>query len=185
MAALLYNMPFMKDKDFVAETAGRKPVTDINSRPVPYNLIKSCINLILRHRVERRGGLIQNDKRRIVIQAPGNGNLLRLSAGYLYALFFQILIKNRIKPLWLRGEPRREPSLLKALYGLFPVIALRTFPSAYRRCFPTLLSASYRYFPAFLSFFRLGAERLGAESVSCPLPAATFSPRLMESSWKS
>ena len=97
-------------------------MADVNGGFIPHDLVKSGVDLILRHRVKSRRGLVQNHKRGVAVQRPGNGDLLCLSAGYLHSFLIQVFIKDGIQSSRPGREPLAKPCFFQALCRFFSVI---------------------------------------------------------------
>lgn len=81
VAARLDEPALIEHGDLIAEAAGGEPVRNVNRRLCSDELIKTLIDLMLGHRVKRRGRLVEDDERRILVERAGQRDLLRLPAG--------------------------------------------------------------------------------------------------------
>ena len=72
MAARLDQPAMVEYRDLIAEAAGGEAVGDINCRLCSDELIKPLIDFMLRHRVERGGRLVEDDKGRILVERAGH-----------------------------------------------------------------------------------------------------------------
>ena len=95
----LNNRTMVKHGYLIAEAAGGEPVADINRCSVRHHLAESRIDFRFGNGVESRRRLVENDKRSILIQRTGNGDLLRFTARNIHAVFIEVLIKICVKPL--------------------------------------------------------------------------------------
>ena len=80
MTSLLDHGTLMKNKNLITESAGGQAVTDVDRSLIPGDLVEAGINFRLRDRVQSRRGLVEDDKGRILVKCPGNGNFLGLPA---------------------------------------------------------------------------------------------------------
>ena len=96
-------------------------MADVNRGLVSGNVTKLAVNLRLRHRVQGRCGLIQDDKGGVLVKGPGNGDFLSLAAGNIHAVFIQVLIQVGVQAEGF--QPVAEARLHKALPGTVPVVA--------------------------------------------------------------
>ena len=67
-------------QDFICRKDGRKPVRDKNTCLTLNDRIDSILDLLLRDRIERRCGLVENEYRRIFKYYPRDGDSLLLTA---------------------------------------------------------------------------------------------------------
>ena len=81
MRALLYDAAFVHDHDIVGFFDGREPVGDDDGGAVLHQVFQCRLNQPLGFVVQRAGGLIQNQNRRVSQQRAGNGDTLPLPAG--------------------------------------------------------------------------------------------------------
>ena len=79
MAADFADAALFKDGDGITEAAAAHPVGDIDRSLIGHQRIISGVEFIFADWVKRRGRFIQDDKRRILVQCAGNGNLLRFT----------------------------------------------------------------------------------------------------------
>lgn len=79
--SLFQNTPSTKYYNPITELTVAHAVGNVDCRLIPNKRVKIFINRRLRKRVKRRGGLIKDNKRRILVQCPCDGKLLRLPAG--------------------------------------------------------------------------------------------------------
>ena len=80
MGPLHLDLSTVQHDNTVAEFAAAHAVRDIDRRLVVNQCIKILVDVCLRKRVKRRGWLIQNDKRRVLVQGSCDGKLLCLPA---------------------------------------------------------------------------------------------------------
>lgn len=64
VVALLYNMPLVKDQNFVAEFAGGQPVADIYGGSVTGNIVEFAIDIRFCQRIQCSRGFIENEQNR-------------------------------------------------------------------------------------------------------------------------
>ena len=95
----LNNGAVIEHGNLIAEAAGGKPVTYIDRSPVCHHLAESRIYFGFGNGVESRRRLVENNKRSVLIQRTGNGDLLRFAARNVHAVFIEVLIKICVKPL--------------------------------------------------------------------------------------
>ena len=69
----------------VTEFAGGQAVGDIDGSLIACDLIELAVDLRLGDGVQRRRWLVEDDEGRVLIERAGNGDLLRLAAGNIYA----------------------------------------------------------------------------------------------------
>ena len=81
MGALLDDGTLMENGDLVAEFAGGEAVADVDGGLVAGDVVELRVDLGFCDGVQCGGGLIQDNERCILVQCPGNGDLLRLAAG--------------------------------------------------------------------------------------------------------
>ena len=77
MRSALDNLPVIEYDDFIAELAAAHAVRDEDGSFIFDQLIEVFIDFRFRQRIQRRGGFVQNDDRRVFIQCPCNRRLLR------------------------------------------------------------------------------------------------------------
>ena len=95
MAAVLGDTAVFKHGDRIAETAGGQSVRDIYGGFASHKIVEVFVDLIFRYRVQRRGGFVEDDKRRVFIYRSGNGHSAGLTAGKLYPFFVKYPKKLR------------------------------------------------------------------------------------------
>ena len=74
-------------------------MADIDGGLVPHNVVEFGVDLRLRDGIQGRRRLIQDDEGRVLIQRPGDGDLLGLAAGDVDALPAEFLVEEGIQPL--------------------------------------------------------------------------------------
>ncbi|OPZ95134.1 MAG: hypothetical protein BWY71_02336 [Planctomycetes bacterium ADurb.Bin412] len=82
------------------------------------------VDLRLCQGIQRRGGLVQDYKRRILVQRPGKGYLLPFPAGQLRRALLKGLADRSGNPAGQRGHPGFQPHFLHDGFQLFPVLRL-------------------------------------------------------------
>ena len=97
-------------------------MADVDGGLVPGDVVELAVDLRLRHRVQGRRGLIQNDEGGILIEGPGDGDLLGLAAGDLHALLVQVLVEVGFQALRQGRQPLPEARFGKAVRRPLPVI---------------------------------------------------------------
>mmetsp|Transcript_8501 Transcript_8501/g.28495 ORF Transcript_8501/g.28495 Transcript_8501/m.28495 type:complete len:205 (-) Transcript_8501:1223-1837(-) len=85
MRPLLDDGPSLEHKDDVSMCNGREPMGDNERRPSLAHLLQRSLDLILRVRVQRAGGLVEENDLRILQDGPGDSHPLLLSPGQLQA----------------------------------------------------------------------------------------------------
>ena len=86
MGALLDQPSVFQKHDPVAEAGAGKTVRNEDGGSVFHGFPIPQIKLVFRDRIQRGGGLVQNDERRFLIQCPGKKQLLFLPAGKVHAV---------------------------------------------------------------------------------------------------
>ena len=124
MGALLDDLAVVEHGDLITELAGGQPVADINCSLIARDLVELCVDLRFSHRVQGGGRLIQHDERCILVQGPGNGDLLGLAARDGHAILVQIFIKAGVQPLGHPGQPVGKARFLQAVGGTGDIIML-------------------------------------------------------------
>ena len=104
MAAQLDDPAVVEYGDVVAELAGGQPVADIDRGLVAHDPVEVLVDLHLRHRIQGGGGLVQDHKGGVLVQGPGQGDLLGLAAGDLDPRLVELLVEGRFQAL---GEGRK------------------------------------------------------------------------------
>src|SRR5690348_8642689 len=79
--------PALEHGDAVGTLDGREPMRDDDRRAAAHQRIERRLHLALGFRIERRGGLIQYQDRRVLEQRPRDGKALTLAAGEAQAVF--------------------------------------------------------------------------------------------------
>lgn len=69
MAALLNDLSLIKDSNFIAESAGRKTVADVDGGFVTCDIIETAVDFGFSDWIERSSGFVRNDKRRVFIKS--------------------------------------------------------------------------------------------------------------------
>ena len=85
VAALLDDRALVEHGDLVAEFAGGQAVGDIDGSLIACDLIELTVDLRLGDGVQCRRRLVEDDEGRVLVERAGNGDLLRLAAGNIYA----------------------------------------------------------------------------------------------------
>lgn len=85
-----------KNRNMVAELAGRKAVRDIDRGLSADQRMELAVNLIFRNRVKRCRRLVKDDNRCVFIERSGDRKLLLLAARRLNSLFIKGLKQHRI-----------------------------------------------------------------------------------------
>ena len=99
---------------------------NINCPFVPGKAVHPLIDIRLRHRVQRRSGLIQHHIGRILVQASGNGHLLGLPAGQLHPILRKPLEQLRVQSVRQSTQPLSKACVFQGfLYPLSVIFALR------------------------------------------------------------
>ena len=93
VCAELNDRAAVKDGDFIAEFAGRKPVTYVDSRLVSGDLIEFLVDFGFGDRVERGGRLVEDYEGRVLVERPRNRDLLPLAARNIYAVVVEVLVE--------------------------------------------------------------------------------------------
>ncbi len=114
MRPVLDDPAAVKHEDFIAETAGRQPVADINRRFAGSHFAEFPIRFIFGDGVERSRRLIEHDERRMRIKRARQRNFLRFAAGNLNAVPVKVLIQAGRQTVWQFGEPFAETGFLQA-----------------------------------------------------------------------
>ena len=94
MAAALHDLPLIEHDNLVAEPAGGKAVADIHRRTVPNHTVETRVHFVFRHRIERCRRFVEHEERRVFIECPGQGNLLRFPAGDFYPVLLKSLYRQ-------------------------------------------------------------------------------------------
>ena len=100
-------------------------MADVDGGLVARNLVKLGVDLRLGNRVERGCRLVEDDERRVFVQCPGDGNLLRLAAGNLHALVGKILVELGVQPLGQPLQPLAKAGVNQRLLHPLAVIVGR------------------------------------------------------------
>ncbi len=95
---------------------------DKDSRPPLNQLIIPFIHLALRNGVKGSGGLVQNDHGSVLVEGPGQHELLYLTPGQGHARLVQILVHESLRPLRQRLHPLPEPRLFQTLPKPFRIL---------------------------------------------------------------
>lgn len=122
MASLLRNFSLLKYQNAMAEMAAGKTVGNINRPLVLRKPVHPLINIRLRHRIQSCRRLVQYHIGRVLVQAPGNGHLLGLSAGQLHPVLGKALEQLRIQPFRQCLEPLAEACVLQSQGHLILVV---------------------------------------------------------------
>lgn len=122
MSPLLDDLSLMKDGNLITELAGGETVADINGSLISHYIVKFTVNLRLRHRVQGRSGLIQNDKGRIPVESPCNCNLLGFASGNLYPILHEILIKHGVQTFRHGRKPLSKARIHQSFFYFFFII---------------------------------------------------------------
>ena len=125
MGALLDDASPVEDQNFIAELAGGQAVADVDGGFVAGDLVELGVDLCLGHGIEGGGGLGQDDEGRVLIQRPGDGDLLGLAAGDLDAVLTVVLIKLGVQPLGEALQPGAEACVCQSLFHPLGVIVYR------------------------------------------------------------
>ena len=96
-------------------------MADVDGRPVPGDGVELLVDLRLGDGVERRGGLVENEERRVLVERPGDGGFLRLAAREVHALL-HIFIQIRVEPLRKFVRAKLESRVGKAALCFLPVV---------------------------------------------------------------
>ena len=81
MGALLHDAALVQHQDLVGIADSLQPVGDHQHRLLPGQRFHSLLELVLVLRVHVGGGLIEDDDRGVLQEAPGDGDALLLPAG--------------------------------------------------------------------------------------------------------
>src|SRR5947207_7200226 len=82
-----HNASLIENNDKIGLLNRGKPVGDANGRAALHQIFESRLNGPFGLSVERTGGLVQYQNRRVSQDGPGNGDALTLAAGKRHALF--------------------------------------------------------------------------------------------------
>ena len=97
-AALVHNNEAIHGRD------RRKPVGDCDYGLVPHQIIELLLDRGLDLGIERRGGFVQDQDRRILQQHPRNGDALTLTAGQLHAALAHLRVVGAAALMVLKAE---------------------------------------------------------------------------------
>ena len=86
------DLTVIKYGDLVAETAGGQAVADIDCGLITDYFIKLGVDLCFGNVIKSSGGLVENNKWRVLIECASKGNLLSFTARYVYAFIVKGLI---------------------------------------------------------------------------------------------
>ena len=97
-------------------------MADVDGRLVLYDGVEPAVDFGLCNGIQCGGGLIQDDEGRILVQGPGQRDLLLFPAGHVHAVLVQVLAQISIQALGKLVQPVPKPRFLQAGDGGFPVI---------------------------------------------------------------
>ena len=100
-------------------------MADIDGSSVLHNVVEPGINLRLGDGVQSGGGLVQDEEGGVLVQRPGDGDLLGLAAGDIHAVLCQVLVQPGVQPIGHGVQPVAEPGVLQALLRPGPVVVCR------------------------------------------------------------
>ena len=97
---------------------------DVDGGLFSHDPVKICIDIIFRQRIQRRGGLVQQNEGSILVDGSGDGDFLSLAAGDLQAAVIVILVQKGVDSLLQAGKPIPEACILQRPLYKLPVTAL-------------------------------------------------------------
>lgn len=93
MGAALDNLALIHDQDQVGFLDGCQAVSDHQGSTTLHDVVEGCLDMTLRLGIQRRGGLIEDQQRRVFEQRPGNRQTLALTAGKQHAVLADLSVQ--------------------------------------------------------------------------------------------
>ena len=98
-------------------------MADVDGGFVAGDLVELGVDLCLGHGIEGGGGLVQDDEGGVLVQRPGNGDLLGLAAGDLNAVLAVVLVELGVQPRGQCFQTLAEAGVSQGLFNPPGVIA--------------------------------------------------------------
>ena len=122
MRPLFCNLSVFQKVNPISKCRAGQPVENVNHRLIPETVKNRFKHFILRNRIERAGGFIQNQNRCILRNRPGNGELLCLPAGKYCAVRGKFPADKRIHFIWQIVYPFQHIGLLQRCFRILSLL---------------------------------------------------------------
>ena len=121
MISPLNQLPLLKYRNIVTEPAGGQAMGNVNGAFAPHQCFETGIYFIFRHGIKGRGGFIQDNEGRVLIQSSCQGNFLCLSPGNFHAVRLKIPVQRSIQTSGHIRHTVGKARFVQAILCLLPI----------------------------------------------------------------